>query len=282
MSEVSIAQPPTTRRRPKCGATITCTNMAALGCRGMCKKHYDAWRETNPPVDATLVAAHIAHLRANGFGWRRIAELSCTGRTTVWEIGTGARRTVNADTARAILAVHAATAQRARLDPTGAIRRVRALLAMGHTEKFVADQIGVKQGNLWKYSQGSASWVTPDTHARIDRAFRSLEARPQPTGRFADRARARAAARGWAVPLRWDPDTIDNPDAQPAPLWQPIRPGKGYRLDHGEFIDRYLDARDHAGLDDEQIADQFGITYEALTVRLRRAGMPIQNAKAVA
>ena len=58
---------------------------------------------------------------------------------------------------------------------------------------------------------GNRPHVTAQTAAAIARAYTALSSTPGPS----DTARKTAADLGWAPPLAWDDDTIDDPAAEP-------------------------------------------------------------------
>lgn len=245
----------------------------------MCKKHYQAWRAVNRPVDSEIVREHIARLRDAGMGCIRISQLSGVTTRTVRRIANGHSSLTYAESARAILAVNPAVDRPARMDPTGTIRRTRALVAHGHTrDEIVAAMGDGKQLNLHRYLTGTAAWVSRDTHDRIDAAFRTLSVQPQPTGHIADRARITAARHGYLPALAWDIESIDDPAA--VPLVEAIRcpPKLGQVLE--DFRVEYLELRDELGLSDAAIAERVGITNQLLLSRLSRLHIPSQQSRA--
>lgn len=264
--------------RPTCNASARCENYAQPSCRGMCKKHYRAWLDAHPPIDGRIVHRHIEKLRANGLGYRRISELSGVAMSTVRDLAVGKRRYTQGPVGAAILALPIES-RPAKLNPAGATRRIRALIAEGFTETRIGDEIGVGQHNLWKYVQGSASWVRPETFDRIVATYERLLAEPRPEGWIAERARNRARARGWLTAERWEWGEIDDPDFDPA-LLLPDKPDWQFRIP-ADFGERYLDMRDHVGLDNATIAKHFGIQYDTLTKRLRQLGIRYSDAQRV-
>jgi hypothetical protein len=97
---------------------------------------------------------------------------------------------------------------------TGMLRRIRALYALGWTGPQVADASGLSVHTLRSIGYHASTTVRAATAEAIKTAYEQLSMN-RPEGRYADRARAAAARHGWAVPLAWDEDTIDNPHAQP-------------------------------------------------------------------
>lgn len=242
----------------------------------MCKKHIEAWRRTNRPVDAAIVRDHINQLRQAGFGYRRIAELSGCGTSTIRALSAGDTTYTYSDRAAAILAVDVERDLPLNMNPIGAMRRLRALIALGYTDVDLADRLGTTQTNIWRYTGTERSYITLGMHQRIDRLYRELGALPQPNGWIADRARRRAAKRGWLPPMAWDDDMIDQLDGQPADYGR-TPAAKRMRAIPPDFIAEYVDLRDEIGLSDAKIAARLGITEQALYKRLLRAVIPAQS-----
>ncbi|ORV07099.1 hypothetical protein AWB94_13940 [Mycolicibacterium canariasense] len=232
----------------------------------MCKKHYRAWLAYNRPVDNEIVRAHIERCRAAGMGVIRIGQLSGVQARTVRRITSGYGIRTTAGIARAILAVNPDVDRPAHMNPIGAIRRIRALAALGYTRSQIAGAVANYQINLHKYLTGSAAWVRPETFDRIDAAYQTLGAQPLPQGPHADTARRIAAARGWLPPLAWQDGEIDDPDAQGDPSVV-LKPSRSVPSD---FLDIVADHREHVGRTDAEIAKRLGITTETLKLRIRR------------
>ena len=124
------------------------------------------------------------------------------------------RQWVTAKVAQKILAVPVPNLPAAEppryhyVDPVGSMRRIRALHRIGWTLRHIAaaGQLSCRVENI-----GSQQWVTTDTAAGVKRAYDRLSMTPGPSARTA----ARAAREGWASPLAWDENTIDDPAAQP-------------------------------------------------------------------
>lgn len=250
--------------RPKCGYVTT--------NRGLCHKHYDAWRVLNRPVDASLVAAHVRALRDAGYGLKRIKQLTGVSVATLDDLAAGRTRRTFRPTAEALFALRPGGDQLpARIPVIGVQRRLRALVALGYTDEQIAAEIGGNQSNLSRYVGGRIHWITPEKFLKVDLVFRRLESQPAPTGWPAERARRRAATRGWLPPFAWDEGTLDDPAAEPAAGSVPVN--RRPRL-ADVFAEQYRDLRDHVGLDDAAIAERLGITEDALDARKRRLGIP--------
>lgn len=98
-----------------------------------------------------------------------------------------------------------------KVDCTGAVRRIQALCAIGYTLTELAAELGLDRGNLAKYTDGQ--------HRRMGRArvllvhdmYERLWNQPKSNKRALNWARKR----GWAPPMAWDDDEIDDPSARP-------------------------------------------------------------------
>lgn len=230
---------------------------------GLCKPHYDYRTRSTPTgrVDTTKVIAHINRLEKSGVSQSRTAELSGLPQVTVWSIASGHRAFVMASTAAKIFSVPVPAAgwqvarANALISPVGSRRRVQALMAIGYPGRVIAEELNVHHRVVAKLSAESQDYVT----ARVARGVAEVFERLQMTRGPSEISRQRAARKGWHLPLSWDEDSIDNPDAEPqipdnnADAW----------------FDDYQDLRGF-GLNDNQIAERWGILLESLRQRLRR------------
>lgn len=162
-----------------------------------------------------------------------------------------------------------------RVDPTGAVRRLRALAWMGWSSADLAPLTGIQSEHLGRIRAGRKTWIRPATHAAIARAYDELWDQQPPirSGKAKSaplRARLHARRRGWLSPLAWDDiDTDPGPavsdvavdvdeiavdlacSGQPVALTQPERIEAVRRL--------------HAwGLSDPQVAERLRIQTAAV------------------
>lgn len=95
------------------------------------------------------------------------------------------------------------------IDPTGTRRRIQALAAIGWPAREVLARIG------WSGTPGSLMYGSRRIHRTTATSIAAVY--DQLWGRPGGCNRARAAARrnGWAPPLAWDEETIDDPAATP-------------------------------------------------------------------
>ena len=192
---------------------------------------YGRW---NPYVDADLVRAHLAALRAAGLGRLQIAQLSGVSARWLGVIINGdhgrLQAHVRADTASRILAIQpdqANLAPNRKVDGTGTRRRLQALIALGWPQTWLADRLGRHHTNLRRAL--FTDEVTARTAADVAQIYEQLwHTRPQPDTPRARRAvadaLARAAKHHWLTPLAWD--DIDHDPEPPTPT-----PGDSEHID---------------------------------------------------
>jgi len=227
---------------------------------------YGRW--TTLRVDAEPVRAHLTALREAGVGERRIVELSGVSRSALQIIRRGRlganrppRAHVLSRTADRIMAIPLDVDNRSygvRIDATGSLRRIRALHAIGWTQTEIAHRIGSTLQNLNRYFISEPEKINRSTAVSIARLFDQLQLIPGPS----ERARRHAKKLGWAPPLAWDEDTIDDPAAMP---------DRGAHRPVG-FPERYTEMRD-LGFNDLQILGKWGIQPESLLRQLNRYDM---------
>jgi hypothetical protein len=118
------------------------------------------------------------------------------------------------------------------VDATGTIRRLQALVFNGFTYPEIAEELGVDRTCV-----GHLIHDRPTVHRRTAAAVAALYDRwsmtipvdddvPRGRGqvRVHERQRGLARRHGWAGPLAWDDDTIDDPTAAPHGVYVATRP----------------------------------------------------------
>ena len=218
---------PTKTPRPRqtchCGKPVYARKLCHLHYDDLQRRHtaYGRWESTL--VDATPVREHAQALRDAGFSIVRIAELAHTSDKTISGLftgrqgkrGDGPTKRCNRDIAARILAItipakpHELLSDGHAVDNTGTIRRLQALQAIGHNLTEISRRLGRQPRNLGRIFR--ANQCTATTARAVEALYNELSMTPGPD----QRAINRATRRGWAPPLAWDDDTIDNPDASP-------------------------------------------------------------------
>jgi len=192
------------------------------------KKTYDVRRKTamhagrwQPYTDTTNARRYLQRLTAAGASIGALAELTGCDHETITLILHGQVARIRTATEQRILAARfdpAAVSPTLRVNAAGSRRRIQALTARGWAKAALADRLGVAPANL------SRSLRQEQVTARYAAAVRALyaelwDADPVAHGVSpvaAKRARLNAARREWRLPMAWDDDTIDDPDAEPA------------------------------------------------------------------
>lgn len=166
------------------------------------------------PVPAGPVRDHVRALVASGLTPSAISRASGVSRTGVRDIAAGRTTTVRQDVAARLLRVNVATAVRAATGPLdeipalGTIRRVQALLALGHTHATIEEVSGCRSADRLTLHRPPRC-VTRDFADRIDRAYRALCMVPGAS----EHTRRRAARAGYVPPLGWDDIDTDTAPA---------------------------------------------------------------------
>lgn len=248
----------------KCGRQ-TCTSKARPTVP-WCNAHYDAElrrREAQGgrkcgriPVGPVL--EHIAKLKANGLGNRRIAELSGITLQSVQRLKHHPLTYV--DTAHKILSVRpdtALAADSAKVPVLGSMRRLQALNCVGYMNRELAQKLGVSDNLVHRWVNGTQPFIFAEKARAVDKLFRELQLASAPDTVGGSRAKLRALRNGWAPPLAWNLEDLDNPEARPDLGAEP------------DFQDAIADARS-LGRDDHAIAASMGIQVDSLRTRIRR------------
>jgi transcriptional regulator with XRE-family HTH domain len=189
---------------------------------------YGRWR---PFVDASRARDHVQALSAAGIGWRRAAELAGVSPASVNMLLRGRRgrapsQRIRPETEQKILAVRPgleALSGGALVDATGAQRRLRALVAAGHSQARLGARLGISSSNFEQTM--TRDRLTAETVRAVRALYDELwDVPPDETGHrtkiAASRARNYARARSWAPPLAWDEEELDAPDGKPADGWR--------------------------------------------------------------
>lgn len=177
-------------------------------------------------VDAEPVRAHVRSLQDGGMGWRTIAARAGVNGSVVKKLlwghaarGQSPAKRVRPETAQRLLAVRLELANHAKVPSIGTQRRLQALVALGWSQSKLAAELGLTPANFGTTIHHSGQ-VYESTARAVRELYERLWHTPPPEESHRDkisasRARSTAAGNGWAVPMAWDDDTIDDPHAQP-------------------------------------------------------------------
>jgi hypothetical protein len=126
------------------------------------------------------------------------------------------RRGCRCDTAREDRRLYYKRWHEGRLKPgmvpsAGSVRRLQALAALGWNPTQLAERMGTNPENVQNMRRGRSTEVTRMLHDRVAAVYDELQGTPGPSAS----TRSWAERFGWAPPLAWDDDTIDNAAARP-------------------------------------------------------------------
>lgn len=191
-------------RRPEC---------ENANYRYMSRYRLDRERSGLRRVDSGPAAAHVRELVKADWSCRQIATVADCAERTIVALCSGTYPTIRADIAARIVAAQpriSAVDPKSYVDATGTIRRVRALMAIGHPVKAIAAAADVHRCSVGKLICHEHQHVTASYASRVAAAYTALSKLPG----INVRARNRAQSSGWYSPLAWD-DNIDDPKSKP-------------------------------------------------------------------
>lgn len=209
------------------------------------------------------VVEHLVQLQRAGLSVGCISKCSGISAFGITLILRGRRQRVRADTAEKLLSVKPLDVLRSNdgdyIPSVGTVRRLRALYAIGYSGAVLAAGLGYDSDTVCRYLTGTKSLVRAFTARKVADMFDNLQVCPPPPSRSASRAINRARKLGWAVPLAWPEDRIDDPSARP---YRPIELPEGW-------LDEYEKLKSR-GYTQKKIAALMGINSDSLRTRLRR------------
>lgn len=163
------------------------------------------------PVDASRSRAVVALLRSSGLDLNQISQLSNTPVTVIRALRRGhcthVTRLVDARL-RAVVDQMAGE----WVDGTGVARRLQALQAIGWSRQQLATHLHIPLSELERLLTGERCSAL--TRAHVCRLYDRIWDQPR-TDQGGKHTCTLAAKAGYAVPMAWDDDTIDDPTAQP-------------------------------------------------------------------
>jgi hypothetical protein len=218
-------------------------------------------------VDAGPVRAHVEQLRNLGMSIETIERLSGASHCAVQALVYATHKKVWPVTAERILSIPlrppALKDQPGgrHMPSIGARRRIQALSAVGWSLTAIGRRAGIDKRTLIEMAWRDQCTVA--THLTIVKLYDELWDSEPPSDTPSQRgssskARRHAQLNGWAPPMAWDDDTIDEPAAEP-------NYGVTYPERHA------MHAR---GMSDRAIGREFGITAVAVRAWRTREGLP--------
>lgn len=164
-------------------------------------------------VDPAEAANHLQRLtKQHNCSLEGIAEASGVGEMTISRLHRGLMKSIRRSNAEALLAVKPEDVRpngEVLVPNVGGRRRVQALMANGWRHQDLTPMLGTPSANIL-YQDGE--WFTKRKHDAIKRVYDQLWDKRGPGG---VRVINRAVKAGYAPPLAWDDETIDDPAAEP-------------------------------------------------------------------
>lgn len=227
----------------------------------------------NAFTNAEPVRRHLIRLQQAGMGADSIATAAGVHKQSILEFlrptptqGRGRRQRTTPATAAKILAVTPDNRTNGRINATGTIRRIQALVALGWPVTHIARHAGLANANATEIMQRQYVYVA--TAKTIAATYNQLRTkRPEKNGVTKPHvavAKNRAARQRWAPPKYWDqhPDAIDDPGFEPM-----------HGILRAEIIAqdaRWLIAT--GGLDRGQAAERLGVSRSYIDRALKPQG----------
>lgn len=210
-------------------------------------------------TNATQTRVHIERLTAAGWTQAQIARAASLSQRTIGDVAHGAHTVANR-TAYAILSIPIGPAplDGRYTDPTGTVRRVQALVAIGWPFAQLAAHLGLYETALGRIANGRHPQVLAVTAETVAREYRRLSRVPGPSVR----ARNDARRKGWVGPAAWDDTTIDDPAALP----ETDVPDRQLKRDElAELRRAEIEHLAGGGIAPQEIADRLGIGFTTVT-----------------
>lgn len=178
-------------------------------------------------ADATPLRPILHDMHAR-MSWASVGLLVGTTHTHISAVAHGRTKRIHPDLFRRILENSRNTPDSGRtwVASTGAMRRVRALHALGYSAARLAREVGdYSEGNMKQLMRGGKTVIYADTDKAIRDAYERLSMRlPEVLDKYdqgaVTRSRNTARINGWHPPLAWD--DIDR-DLEPAHMEPQIR-----------------------------------------------------------
>jgi len=175
-------------------------------------------------ADPAPVRAHVTRLLQGGT-FQAVADAAHVGQMTVWEVARAVRPAIRQQTAAALLAVRPADLRPRRTAASGAMWRLRSLVAMGHATGRIATALGASPHIIAALIRGERATITTALHHDITRLYDAWWDKQPPRRTPQEKTAAckalqRAALRNWPCPAALDEDELDLPGYQPAARWR--------------------------------------------------------------
>jgi hypothetical protein len=173
----------------------------------------DRARGISRTLPADRVGEHVRQLLAAGATVRGIADAASVSPSVVSALSRHTKAKVRRDVAGKLLAITMAEVRARRLATgfvpnLGARRRIQAI---GWRHEDISGYLAGTGTRTQMVLHQRGGWITRATHNAVRAAYDAVSMRHGPSSR----TRERAGGLGYAPPLAWDDDGIDDPAAAP-------------------------------------------------------------------
>jgi hypothetical protein len=206
--------------------TILHRDYARSRARRIAYGHWEPWADAGP------VREHVLALRRSGASYQAIGEAAGVSPMTVHYLLNGCRSgrrpvptRISSEMARRLLAVPSGGINGQTCDACGSRRRLRALVALGHSATSLAAELGMSPPRVRRLLAGHTQSVGLPLYTRVCDLYRRMwdQLPRERTGReraIANAARNRARAANWLPPMALDDDRIDDPAYRTRTVWR--------------------------------------------------------------
>lgn len=177
---------------------------------------YDRAHGITRTMPADPIRTHLRDLIEGGASVRGIGEVAGVPASVVSRIARGQQPTVTRRLAAALGAVTMSSLT-GRANPQGfvpkigAVRRIQAMQALGHSAKDIAAGTGLGDRDVYNVVNQAGQWISRAKWEAIVAAYQALSM-TLGTNRHALIAARRA---GYPPPLAWDEEDLDDPHGRP-------------------------------------------------------------------
>jgi hypothetical protein len=183
---------------------------------------YGTWQPF--ATDPEPVREHVRQLRDSGASYQAIATAAGVSAMAVHAlVNSGGHMKV--DTAEALMRLTSSSLNLGRVPALGTTRRIRALVAMGHTQARISQALGCHPDMVKRLAHGTLATVAADLRADTERLYEAWWDKRPPEHTRAERTAAEAARRraqraGWCTGAALDDERISDPSYLPQASWR--------------------------------------------------------------
>jgi hypothetical protein len=174
--------------------------------------------------DPEPVREHVRQLRLSGASYQAIGEAAGVSAMAVHALVNSTGR-VSTHTTDALMRLTPSRLDPPRVPALGTARRIRALVAMGHSQARISRALGCQPDTVNHLARGTVTTVRADLQADAEQLYSAWwDKRPpertQHERTAAEAARRRAQREGWCTGAGLDDERISDPSYVPQASWR--------------------------------------------------------------